>query len=326
MKACFLCLLFLAPAWGARVSLNVQLETNGAISVTASSDDPDRALKPVIAAVLGCQGHVRESLNATRFRCTNGLKRDGFALTATLDMSPFGGEQVEVVLDYPSAGFHESTPGGQSQTYGSGIWQRFVIPADGAHTPLKMRFGYTPSQVVAMFAPMLAALLALILVPALVCRRGLGYLQPSIYILGASLWLARNWSTGAGKPIEILLAGTGLSEAASVAWGFLVPLLAVTAGPRSAANVARQRRYGTIALPLACFMIATPDIVEDGWWRAAPWLSAAAAILFAMYYRLRKRGGKLVQVTSGPLKDRADEIGRPAALRRPGHLYLVRPH
>jgi Zn-dependent protease with chaperone function len=330
MKAFIPSLILLAPAWGARVSLNVQLEANGAISVTASSDEADRALKPVIAAVLGCQGHVRESLNATRFRCTDGLKRDGFALTATLDLSPFGGDQVDVVLDYPSAGFHESTPGGQSQTYASGIWQRFVIPADGAHTPLKIRFGYTPSQVVALYAPMLAAILALILAPALVCRRGLAYLQPSIYVLGASLWLALNWSTGAGKPIEILLAGTGLSEALSVAWGYLVPLLAVTAGAtlgRKRGETAAQPAtavfwsYGMIALPMACFMIASPDIVEDGWWRAAPWLSAAAAILFAMYYRLRKRGGKLVQVTSGPLKDRADEIGRRAALRQPG-VYI----
>src|SRR5579872_525246 len=230
MKAIFLWLFLLPAACCGQVYLHLHLDAAGAISATVNSRD-SRPFDRVLAAALGCKIQSRGTEDYGNFRCAAGMKRDGLTFSMTLDLAPFRGDDVSLYVVYPSAGFHESTAGGTFESsIGETIYQHWAIPADSTAASVKIRFGYRLSQLPAMYWPMLPALLALILIPALAGRRGYSHVTRSFYILGASLWMALNWSLGASGPIEMLLAGTGLSNFVSVAWSFLVPLLAVAAG------------------------------------------------------------------------------------------------
>src|ERR1700682_5318958 len=67
-----------APA----VTVSVDLDASGTISVTSTTRKPGLALAPVMASVIGCPGPMSSTPEDVfgHFRCPNGLRRDGLQL------------------------------------------------------------------------------------------------------------------------------------------------------------------------------------------------------------------------------------------------------
>ena len=235
-----------AVAVAADVTLHIQLDTSGAVSVTTVSQNGNQQFAPLMAGVMGCKGRMSADESVFgHFRCPNALRRDGLALEGVFDLAPIarqlaGTDEIELTLIYPHLGFESSTATLETEVMGPRVMQTGRIPAH-AIEPIRIRFGYRSEQLAGIYAPLLAMALGLTLVTILAGKHGLAHLQRSIFILGTTLWLGTAWRLEATEPIRILLAGTPLAILASTTLECLTPLLCVATWQRRW-NIPRRAR------------------------------------------------------------------------------------
>lgn len=326
--------LFAFPAFGAppQLNLHIDIQTTGDVSVTYVPHARVPGLVEAIGAAFGCPvPSERPEERFFRFECPGLVPRKGLSRAIEIDLSPVMtrlGKQgrLELAVSYPRLGFAESS---LAEDFGDSprrMFKRAIVTArdKGAWT-LRVRFGWTPGQVRGIFAWLLAAWLVLAAAIVFVCRRELRHIAGSLFFLGASLWLALVWITGAGEPLRLRLGSGVALDFALIALEFLLPLAAVAAGllpGRSDSQPGLLWFNAMVAIPLACFVTGTPYIVDGQWLRSAPWLAAAFASVVLMRRRLRKAAGReTVEVTEGPLHDRIAALA--ARAHHPGtRLYV----
>src|SRR5882724_11220804 len=130
------------------VTLHIQLETTGAVSVTSVPRRSNLELAPLIPAVIGCPGRLVGSEDIFgHFRCPGALRRSGLTLEGVIDLSPIAsrlsaGDEIELSLSYPRLGFDESTAQLKTESYTRRLYQSGRMPASSK--PIHIRFGYRP--------------------------------------------------------------------------------------------------------------------------------------------------------------------------------------
>jgi hypothetical protein len=86
------------------------------------------------------------------FRCPDGPRRDGLQLEGVFNLSPIArllepDDTIRFILDHPRLGLDESPAGLKTDFSGRRLVQSGEFPASAVE-PIRVRFGYTPGQVV----------------------------------------------------------------------------------------------------------------------------------------------------------------------------------
>jgi Zn-dependent protease with chaperone function len=328
-----------AVAGAADVTLHIQLDTAGGVSVTTVSQHGNQLFAPIMAGVMGCKGRMSADESVFgHFRCPDALRRDGLSLEGVFDPGPIARQlaptdEIELTLTYPHLGFESSTAAFVTEVVGPRVMQTGRIPAH-AIVPIRIRFGYRSGQLAGIYAPLLAMALGLTFVTLLAGKHGFAHLQRSIFILGTTLWLGAAWRLEATEPIRILLAGTPLAVLAVTILECLTPLLCVAIGaalnsrPRAGSTPGSRFQevfwgYGMVMFPLASGMAAIPFVAEDGAvMDAVPWLAGTVISVFLCRYRLRSMAGSTMrQLSAGALSDRVAELAAKAGHRN-ARVYI----
>jgi Zn-dependent protease with chaperone function len=294
------------------VTVQVRMESNGELVVRISSARGETNFNSVLADVVHCPGRMRaDDEMLANFRCSKPLKRDGLALQAVVDLSPIArqlapSDEIQLLLDYPRLGF-ESTS----------------VPL----TMTGIQFGYRDQQWPAIYLPLAALALALMLIAMGLARAGLEHLHTSILLLGTIIWLATVSRLQAADPIRILLSGTPFSEIAAMILTYCGPLLVIAIGAASGSRTGLDQTrstvfsrlfwtYGMILFPLTAALSVIPETGDGNWLGAAPWLVFAVLAFLVCRWRIRAAvGATRRQLSAEPLQLRIAELAAKAGYR-----------
>jgi len=186
-----------------------------------------------------------------------------------------------------------------------------LIPAGAATEPIRVQFGYQRDQLPAIYLPLAALALALLLIARSLTGAGFADLNRSVFMLGTIFWMGAASRLQAADPIRILLSGTPLANIVATFIAFCVPLLCVAAGSENFARVCWS--YGMFLFPFTSAMAVIPAMADGDWTTAAPWLVAAPISIMLCRWRIRAGSGTSVQLLSaGELKDRVSELAAKA--------------
>lgn len=294
------------------VYLSVRMDSTGEVSARAWGTAPGLEVDGVMASVLGCPEAIRKDFFG-QFRCRHALARSGLARAARLNLAPFAGtlnseEVIQLDVNHPVLGFTEAPGllGAPAQT--TRTYRAVRLPAAEAGQPFRIRFGYRPDQLWAVYLPLGLAGLLLTSVTAALRRTGLAHLQHAVFAIGSMAWFGLVWQLRAVEPLAILSG----SLVPGVAFYFLTPLLCVATGAAFPPKPQFRQTFwtfGVITLPVACAMAALPQMLDNNWWTAGPWFGMGAVSVFYARRRLAALGGAATRyLPAGHLRDRVREL------------------
>ena len=337
MSALARVLLFaiLPGAYAETVTVQVRMEATGEVSIRASSR-AELQLATALAAVIDCPaGRMSRSDAFGEFHCDRPLRRDGLSFEGAFDLAPIAqklapADVIELWLEYPRLGFESSSmplidPGSQSRRIRMAKFTAGAVP-----DPIRIQFGYRPNQLPAIYLPLAAMALALMLITMSLARAGRAEFSRSVFLLGTIFWLGVVAQLQASEPLRILLSGTPFVNLAAVVLAYCPPLLCVAAGVALGSGKRTDRRpgemfaevfwsFGMFLFFLASVFGAIPSMTERGWISALPWLAAAPISLLVCRWRVRAAAGASVrQLSTGELKERVAALAAKA-----GHQVLL---
>jgi Zn-dependent protease with chaperone function len=331
--------LFLAAlpmAWAEKPAMTLQadMKPTGEVTILVSPPQPGPQFARDLAAVIQCQARmISTDKEFDNFLCSNGMRRDGLSLEAVFDLAPIARtraptDEIELWMGHPRLGFESSSIALLDQGAQSRVVRRAQFPAGALPGPIRIQFGYRTDQLTAIFLPLAALALALLVIAISLAGAGLAELNRSVFLLGTMFWLAIASRLQVSDALNILLFGTPLGNIAGIILGILVkfctPLLCVAAGTALGGRKRTERRsveifaefvwtYGMILFPLTAALAAVPSMAEGDWMRAAPWLVAAPLSLLVCRWRMRANVGSSVwHLSRGDLKDRVSEMAAKA--------------
>jgi Zn-dependent protease with chaperone function len=315
------------------VIVQLRAETTGEVSISAWSSDRETELAPDLAGVMHCQKGVKPDPYGTiALRCFNALHRDGLALEGVIDLAPIArshnpSNSMQLYLNTPHLGFFSTSIPMEDEEMGMRTNQTIRFEAGVIPPPIKIRFGYRPDQLPAIYLPLAALAFALTLIAFLLGRAGLAALSRSLVLLGTIVWMGAASQLQTEALIRILLYSNPLATPAALFIAFWPPLLCIAAGaalgnairqrPRSSA-IFGQVLWGFYAIPLilTCVVGALPLIMTKDWPQAVAWLAFTPIVVLLRRGWVRKSSGaRTQQLSNGDLKDRIAQLaaraGRP---------------
>lgn len=315
------------PKMGPDLQVTVSTFVSGHASISAWPRDAGRDLAPVLPEVLHCPGNVGfYPTTPNAVLCLKALRRDGLALEGVVDLAPIARKLdpstgIELWLDTPRLGFDSTSMAMTEMGGGTARLIRSIhFEAGSLPPPIKIRFGYRPIQLAAIYLPLVALALALMLIAGSMSRAGLASLSRSSVLLGTIVWMGAAAQLEADGPLRILLYGTSFANLALLFVRFWPPLLCVAigvaVGNRMRVGRAKNRKSGEILrgmafIPLILTCAAgTLLSLENGEVTIAPIWLATPPILFFLYLLWRRASGRVrvTQIRDGELKERVSAL------------------
>jgi Zn-dependent protease with chaperone function len=321
------------------ITVQLRAETTGEVSISAWSATRETELAPELAAVMHCQNGIKPDPYGTiALRCLNALHRDGLALVGVFDLAPIArahdpSSSIQLYLNTPRLGFFSTSIPMDDEEMGMRTNHTIRFEAGAIPPPIKIRFGYRPDQLPAIYLPLLALALALTLTAWLLGRAGLAGLSRSLVLLGTIVWMGAASQLQTEALIRILLYSNPLATPATLFIAFWPPLLCIAGGAALGSAIRPGRKssavfsqifwdYSVIPLILTCVVGALPLIMTKDWPQAGAWLVVTPIVVLLRRRWVRKStGARTQQLASGELKDRIAQLA--ARARRPQVKVII---
>jgi heat shock protein HtpX len=314
-------LVVLPMAWAETTTVIVRAGAESDVSIRVTSPRSEPPSVQVLAAVVHCPGRmISDGELFGNFRCSHALTRDGLLLAGGVDLAPLARtlqptDEIQLWLEYPHLGFETSSVALTDEGDGLHVVRVGRFGAGSIPGSIRIEFGYRSDQMPAIYFPLGAMALVLMLLAMAVSRGEHGELLSSVFMLGAIVWLGASQTLQAAEPLRILLSGTFLGNIAAAGVAYCLPLLSVAIG----AALGNRKRpetfgevfwgFGTFMFPMASALSAIPAMADGNWMGAAPWLVMAPGSVFLCRRMVRTNGGVSVrQVGAGELIDRVSQL------------------